>query len=178
MKNTDQHQTTRKRNIWIDKQIRSGRPISAVAKEAGVPENKALQIVVDMQNGKLGPGRPSIDKSTPGRQTWEEKLGSQFRAARNRVGMTMMELVSKSKEQGIHADLISRFERGQKQPNMDQLQDMCRVLGITITEIWPPDRERDQKTELKRAGHLRPNEIVDVNVMLGRASRHRNEPRD
>lgn len=165
-------QTTRQRNIWIGKQVQAGRSIGEVAQEAKLPEKRVQGIVDSMKEGRLGPGRPNKPEEA---ESWESRLGQGFRDARNKSGMTMRELIEKAKEPGINADLISRFERGGKQPNMKQLQDMCRVVGITIQDIWPKERNRSQSSEMKRAGHLRPSELVDVSALLGKAGRERNE---
>lgn len=166
--------TTRQRNQWIDSQVKAGRPVAEVAKEANLTETKVREVVDGIKHGRLGPGRP-LKPIGPGKPTWESVLGGKFRQARNNSGLTMKELIERTKERGINADLISRFERGDKQPSMKQLQDMCRVLGITISDIWPTEKHRSQQTEMRRAGHLRPNEVVDLQALLGRTDRDRNE---
>lgn len=167
-------QTTRQRNKWIDSQVKAGRPIAEVAKEANLTEGKVREVVDGIKHGRFGPGRP-LTPPGPGKPTWEAELGGKFRKARNDSGLTMKELIERTKERGINADMISRFERGDKQPSMLQLQDMCRVLGIAISDIWPAERKRSQQTEMRRAGHLRPNEVVDVQALLGKTERDRNE---
>ena len=72
-------QTTRQRNLWIDNQVKSGRPISDVAQEAKLTETKVKEVVEGIRNGRLGPGRPS-KPTAPGKQTWEETLGGRFRS--------------------------------------------------------------------------------------------------
>ncbi len=164
--------TTRQRNIWVDSQVKAGKPIAEVAKEAKLTPAKVETIIEGIQQGRLGPGRPGKQESS---DSWEAELGGKFREERNKAGITMAELISKTTARGINADLISRFERGEKQPSMIQLSDMCRALGIKITAIWPKERHRNQQTEMQRAGHLRPSEVVDLSALLGKNIRRRNE---
>ena len=169
-----EQKTTRKRNIWIHQQIEGGRSVQDVAKDVGLPERRITQILSAYAKGCMGPGRPNKPEDEA---SWEAELGQGFREARNRKGMTMRELIDRAKSAGINADLISRFERGSKQPSMQQLQEMCDIIGVSIKEIWPKERKRSQRSEMRRAAHLRPNELVDISALLGKGGRQKNEPK-
>lgn len=60
------------------------------------------------------------------------KVGDRIRAYRVKKDMTVKELAEKI---GDHQPSITRFENDQRQPDLDKLVNICRVLDITPNDL-------------------------------------------
>lgn len=73
-------------------------------------------------------------------------MGQLIKAARERAGMTQEEL---GKKIGVTGVAIMRYEKGQRQPRLAQLQAIAAALGVPVQELIS-DWEAVDKEEFKR----------------------------
>ena len=73
-------------------------------------------------------------------------MGQLIKAARERAGMTQEEL---GKKIGVTGVAIMRYEKGQRQPRLAQLQAIASALGVPVQELIS-DWEAVDKEEFKR----------------------------
>lgn len=60
-------------------------------------------------------------------------IGERIKAAREKTGMTQVELGEKV---GVSGVAIMRYEKGQRQPRYDQLQRIANALGVSVYELF------------------------------------------
>lgn len=73
-------------------------------------------------------------------------MGQLIKAARERAGMTQEEL---GKKIGVTGVAIMRYEKGQRQPRLAQLQAIAAALGVPVQDLIS-DWEAVDKEEFKR----------------------------
>lgn len=73
-------------------------------------------------------------------------MGQLIKAARERAGMTQEEL---GKKIGVTGVAIMRYEKGQRQPRLAQLQAIASALGVPVQDLIS-DWEAVDKEEFKR----------------------------
>ena len=59
-------------------------------------------------------------------------IGDEIRAARARVNLSREALAAKS---GISAKTIQRLENGERPADIAQMQALCEVFGVEITDL-------------------------------------------
>lgn len=59
-------------------------------------------------------------------------IGENIKAARKAAGVTQTELAERL---GVYQKDISRWEKGEVQPNLSAFADICRVLGVSADMI-------------------------------------------
>lgn len=60
------------------------------------------------------------------------KIAKVIKEARIKKNMTQMQLAD---EMGVSYQAVSNWERGNSMPDISKLEDLCRVLGITVNEL-------------------------------------------
>ena len=79
----------------------------------------------------------------------EVAIGSQVRALRKKLDLTVMEL---AKEAGLSAGMLSKIENGNTSPSLSTLQALSRALHVPVTAFF---RQYDEKRDATfvQAGH-------------------------
>ena len=62
-------------------------------------------------------------------------IGEQIKAAREQAGITQAELGQKV---GVSGVAIMRYERGKRQPRLEQLQAIAAALGVQVVDLLGP----------------------------------------
>ena len=78
----------------------------------------------------------------------QEKIGKFIGAMRKRQGMTQEQLGEKL---GVTNKTISRWETGKYMPDIDKLQDLSALLGISVNELLAGERIEDTADFQKQA---------------------------
>jgi len=78
----------------------------------------------------------------------QEKIGKFIGAMRKRQGMTQEQLGEKL---GVTNKTISRWETGKYMPDIDKLQDLSSLLGISVNELLAGERIEDTADFKKKA---------------------------
>jgi transcriptional regulator with XRE-family HTH domain len=74
-----------------------------------------------------------------------EIVGRRIKNARKEKNMTIRDLAESS---GFSTGYISNLERGINSPTLDQLQKICRVLDINISNILYDDKANEHRIKL------------------------------
>lgn len=61
-------------------------------------------------------------------------IGERIKAAREKTGMTQVEL---GKKVGVSGVAIMRYEKGQRQPRLEQLRRIAAALEVTVASLLP-----------------------------------------
>lgn len=76
-----------------------------------------------------------------------ERVGARLRAFRQTLGLTLSELAGQT---GLTPSTISRLERSQVRPTLEQLLPLTRVFGVPLDELVAAPSHGDPRV------HLRP----------------------
>ena len=60
------------------------------------------------------------------------RVMAQLRAARLKAGLTQTEVARRF---GAHAPFVSKCESGERRIDVVELEEFCRIYGITVTEF-------------------------------------------
>ena len=71
-------------------------------------------------------------------------LGERIKAARKQRGMTQRELAQKV---GISVNSLSRYETGERQPNIETLSKIAEALGVDPVEITYGKQEKEPEPQ-------------------------------
>ena len=84
------------------------------------------------------------------------KIGNFLKELREDRGLTQIQLSQKLVEDGGYSDaLISKWERGQALPNIDDLKRLAKYFGVSVDEILNGTRNKEEDLEqmiTKKAG--------------------------
>lgn len=78
--------------------------------------------------------------------------GQLIKEARERAGLTQDEL---GKKIGVTGVAVMRYEKGQRQPRIEQLRAIAAALGVPIAQLLPPDNYWE---DADGNGHTEPME--------------------
>ena len=78
----------------------------------------------------------------------QEKMGKFICAARNQQGMTQEQL---GERLGVTNKTVSRWETGKYMPDIDKLQELSAILGISINELLAGEKIEDPTDFVKKA---------------------------
>lgn len=73
-----------------------------------------------------------------------KKLGSLIRTARTEAGLTQEQLAKKV--EGLSASELGRIERGEKEPDTDQIKQIAKATGVTQKSLLEAARSSAGKT--------------------------------
>lgn len=90
-------------------------------------------------------------------------IGERIKAAREKTGMTQVEL---GKKVGVSGVAIMRYEKGQRQPRLDQLIRIAVALGVQWTELVPGNNKAAYV--IKNSGKVFPTPKDRINVAVGK----------
>ncbi len=82
----------------------------------------------------------------------QEKIGKFISNQRKENGLTQEQLAEKL---GISKNAISKWERGLNLPDVSIMQDLCKILNITLNELFIGEKISDEKYK----------EIADNNLL-------------
>lgn len=88
-------------------------------------------------------------------------VAKKIRTARNQKNMTQMALAD---EMGVSYQAVSNWERGNSLPDIGKLPDLCRILDVSIADIFGEEEESETIT------HLVDNETVEPEKLTGIAA--------
>ena len=78
------------------------------------------------------------------------KIGNLLKELREDRGLTQIQLSQKLVEDGGYSDaLISKWERGQTLPNIDDLKRLANYFGVSVDEILNGTRNKEENLEEK-----------------------------
>ena len=78
------------------------------------------------------------------------KIGNFLKELREDRGLTQIQLSQKLVEDGGYSDaLISKWERGQTLPNIDDLKRLANYFGVSVDEILNGTRNKEEDFEEK-----------------------------
>lgn len=80
------------------------------------------------------------------------KIGKFISENRKKQNLTQEQLAEKL---GISKNAVSKWERGINLPDVSIMQDLCKILGITLNELFAGERINDDKYK----------EIADSNLL-------------
>lgn len=60
-----------------------------------------------------------------------------IKGARVEKGLTQLQA---AREMGVTRETIANWEKGNTAPSAPQLMELCRVYGVSITDIFLPDK--------------------------------------
>lgn len=63
-----------------------------------------------------------------------QKIGSNIKKAREKSGLTQVEVAEKV---GIHSNFFARVERGEETLSLETLEKIAKVLKVRSSEILP-----------------------------------------
>lgn len=90
-------------------------------------------------------------------------MGQLIKAARERAGMTQEEL---GKKIGVTGVAIMRYEKGQRQPRLAQLQAIASALGVPVQDLisdWEAvDKEEFKDVFIYGKGLTTPKDRIDA----------------
>ena len=78
----------------------------------------------------------------------QEKIGKFISALRKQQGLTQEQLGEKL---GVTNKTVSRWETGKYMPDLDKLQDLSAILGISVNELLAGERIEDAASFVKKA---------------------------
>lgn len=78
----------------------------------------------------------------------QERIGRFICAMRKQQGMTQEEL---GERLGVTNKTVSRWETGKYMPDIDKLQELSALLGISINELLAGERMKDAASFIKKA---------------------------
>ena len=78
----------------------------------------------------------------------QEKIGKFICAARKQQGMTQEQL---GERLGVTNKTVSRWETGKYMPDIDKLQELSAILGISIHELLAGEKIEDPADFVKKA---------------------------
>ena len=78
----------------------------------------------------------------------QEKIGKFICAARKQQGMTQEQL---GERLGVTNKTVSRWETGKYMPDIDKLQELSAILGISINELLAGEKIEDPTDFVKKA---------------------------
>ena len=78
----------------------------------------------------------------------QEKIGKFICAMRKQQGMTQEQL---GESLGVTNKTVSRWETGKYMPDIDKLQELSAILGISINELLAGERIEDVTNFVKKA---------------------------
>ena len=93
------------------------------------------------------------------------KVAKRIREARIGKNMTQMNLAD---AMGVSYQAVSNWERGNSMPDISKLEDLCAVLGISVTELLGMDQKETTAVEkyLKEEAPMTAEELADIAPML------------
>jgi Zn-dependent peptidase ImmA (M78 family)/DNA-binding transcriptional regulator YiaG len=83
--------------------------------------------------------------------------GSRLRELRRRAGLSQTELAD---QLGVDTSLVSRWEKGEREPSPDQQSAFARVIGVSLDYLLHGESQKAQF--LRRAGYAQDAEEKDV----------------
>jgi len=94
-------------------------------------------------------------------------IGQRIKAAREQAGITQVELGEKI---GVSGVAIMRYEKGTRQPRLEQLQAIAAALGVSVNFFLPPDEWEDSALTFTVS-------LEELKSDLEQRTRNRNSPR-
>lgn len=90
-------------------------------------------------------------------------VAKKIRTIRTQKNMTQMELAD---EMGVSYQAVSNWERGNSLPDIGKIPDLCRILGISITELLGEEKEADTVAKLVKNEEVEPEKLAEVAPMV------------
>ena len=81
----------------------------------------------------------------------QEKIGTFICTIRKQQGLTQEQL---GERLGVTNKTVSRWETGKYMPDIDKLQELSAILGISINELLAGERIEDAASFVKKADEI------------------------
>ena len=93
------------------------------------------------------------------------KVAKRIREARIGKNMTQMNLAD---AMGVSYQAVSNWERGNSMPDISKLEDLCRTLQISVTDLLGIEQKETAAVEkyLKEEASMTAEELADIAPML------------
>ena len=76
----------------------------------------------------------------------QEKVGKLIALKRKEKGLTQEQLAEKL---GITNKAVSKWETGKSMPDLAVIQDLCKILGISLTTLLNGEENKEEELVLK-----------------------------
>ena len=93
------------------------------------------------------------------------EIAKRIKQARINKNMTQLKLAD---EMGVSFQAVSNWERGNSMPDISKLEDLCRVLELSVSELlgMGADIAQSVNKAMREEEPLTPEELADVAPML------------